>query len=328
MEIEKHYNGKKVLVTGGLGFIGSNLCIRLASLGASVRILNKNPRRLEGSTFNISPAEAKTEIIFGDMCDSGMIGKAVRGIDVIFHLAGRASHVDSMTDPVGDANANAESALYLIEGARKNSPSAKIVYTGTRGQYGNAKALPVKEEHPKNPVDINGINKQAAEDYFLFYSHSNSLSACCLRLGNIYGPRMQMKNKNQGFISWFIRQAIDDETINVFGDGLQRRDFVYVDDVVDAMLLCGMKWETNSQAYNLGGDAYSVLDTAKLVVKSAGSGSVKTTPYTEGHKKVEVGDFVPDCSKLHALGWKPRVSFEDGLKRTIAYYRENKLNYW
>ncbi|MEM3071180.1 MAG: GDP-mannose 4,6-dehydratase [Candidatus Anstonellales archaeon] len=322
------YRGKRILITGGLGFIGSNLSIRLCQFGSKVHILNKKPTNPSQAAFNIEPVKNQVIVTYSDTNDFQTLDECVQEKDIIFHLAGRGSHVDSILDPIGDASANALSALYLLKSIIKKEKKPKIIYSGTRGQYGNAKTLPVNEDHPKQPVDINGINKQAAEDYLLLYSRIGAIRACSLRMGNIYGPRMQMQNPNQGFISWFIRLAIDNKCLNVFGSGSQRRDFTYIDDLIDALLLCGMSDSTDSEAYNVGGDVYSVLEVAKLIVEVAGSGSVSITPYAEGHKKVEVGDFVPDVSKINKLGWKPKTPFKEGLKMTIDYYRKYKEFYW
>lgn len=322
----EYYRGKRVLVTGGTGFIGSSLCHALVAAGADVAIISSHASK---SSFNLHGIADRLEIFAGDLCEPHLARKAVAGCELVFHTAGRASHIGSMEDPLSDAHSNVMSALCLLQAIKKApKPLTKIVYTGTRAQYGPSKSLPVREDHPKNPVAANGINKQAAEDFFLLYSSAGGPRACCLRLGNIYGPRMQMRNPKQSFISLFVRRAIEGGEITVFGQGAQKRDFTYIDDLVCALLLVGSTERTDSEVYNVGGFPGTVLDVARLAVGFAGSGRVASAPYDAAYRSVEMGDFAPDCSKIRALGWEARVGLQEGLKETVEYYKKNRGHYW
>jgi UDP-glucose 4-epimerase len=232
------YRNRAVLVTGGLGFIGSNLCRRLADIGARVTAVDSLLPDYGGNLFNLDGYEEKVRINIADVRGHAM-EYLVKGQDVVFNLAGQVSHIDSMTDPFTDLEINCRSQLWILEALRKSNPEAKIVYAGTRQIYGRPQTLPVDETHPLAPADVNGINKISGEFYHLVYHQVYKIRACSLRLTNTYGPRQLIRHNRQGFIGWFMRKAVLGETIEVFGDGAQRRDFDYVDDVVDAFLRAG-----------------------------------------------------------------------------------------
>src|SRR3990172_1432866 len=244
----------------------------------------------------------------------------VKGQDLIFNLAGTLSHIDSMKDPFTDLEINCVSQLYLLEDCRKNNLNVKILFAGTRGQYGKALYLPVDEKHPMHPIDVNGINNIAGEWYHILYYNAYGIKTTSLRLTNTYGPRHQMKHSKQGFLNWFIRLAIDNEDITIYEPGSQKRDFNYVDDVVEAMLLAMASDKTNGEVFNLGtGEPRSIKDIAEMAVKTAGSGKIKFVPYPEEKKKIEIGDYYSSFKKINQiLGWKPKVLLEEGFIRTVG----------
>ncbi|MBI3932532.1 MAG: NAD-dependent epimerase/dehydratase family protein [Acidobacteria bacterium] len=322
------YRGRKVLVTGGLGFIGSNLCRTLADLGAQVLAVDSLLPDYGGNLFNLAGYEDRVRINVADVRGHGM-QYLVRGQEVLFNLAGQVSHVDSMTDPFTDLEINCTSQLWILEAVRKQNPDLKVVYAGTRQIYGKPRYLPVDENHLLTPTDVNGINKISGEFYHLVYHSVYGLRASSLRLTNTYGPRQLIRHDRQGFIGWFVRKAVLGEEIQIFGDGQQKRDFDYVDDVVDAFLRAGATDSSDGQVFNLGGDEpTSLLDLVKMLVEIAGRGSFTLVPFPPERKRIDIGDFYADASRIRqTLGWQPRVRLREGLERTIAYYREHKERY-
>lgn len=324
------YRDLPVLVTGGLGFIGSTLALRLLSLGARVTVLdNLNPGQ-GGNRANLSPAAGDVQIVLGDQADAGTIAECVRGAAVVFNLAGRVAHMDSILDPFGDLHANGTAQLALLEACRVHNPETKVVFAGTRSQYGRTHHLPVREDHPQLPSDINGANKVAAERYHSVYHAVHGLRTCTLRLTNTYGPRQLMAHGRQGFMNWFTRLAMDDAEILVYGDGAQLRDLVYVDDVVEAFLLAGIDPAADGAAFNVGSGApVSVRHLAELVVAGAGRGAVRMVEYPPDQRPIEVGDYYADITRIgQTLDWSPSVPLADGIARTVAYFEPRRADYW
>jgi UDP-glucose 4-epimerase len=322
------YRGRRVLVTGGLGFIGSNLCRTLADLGANVVAVDSLLPDYGGNLFNLDGYEDRVRINVADVRGHGM-EYLVRGHDVLFNLAGQVSHIDSMTDPFTDLEINCRSQLWILEAVRKSNPGVKIVYAGTRQIYGKPQRLPADETHPLQPTDVNGINKISGELYHLVYHSVYGIRSSSLRLTNTYGPRQLIRHSRQGFIGWFVKKVVLGEEIEIFGDGLQRRDFDYVDDVVDAFLRAGASDAVDGEVFNLGGgEPVSLLDLVKLMIEIAGRGSYRLVPFPPERKRIDIGDFYSDSSKLRrTLGWKPSATLKDGLARTLEYYSRHKDQY-
>jgi UDP-glucose 4-epimerase len=328
MDHRDFYRDRKVLVTGGLGFIGSNLCRALVDLGAEVLAVDSLLPDYGGNLFNLAGYEDRVHVNIADVRGHGM-EYLVRGQEVLFNLAGQVSHIDSMTDPFTDLEINCRSQLSILEAVRKRNPELKIVYAGTRQVYGKPKYLPVDEEHPLNPTDVNGINKISGELYHLVYHSVYGIRATSLRLTNTYGPRQLIRHNRQGFIGWFVRQVTLDEQIQLFGDGRQRRDFDYVEDVVDAFLRAGAMDAADGEVFNLGGEEpVSLLELVKLMIEVAGQGSYRLAPFPDERKRIDIGDFYADTRKLRTtLGWQPSVPLRQGIERTLAYYRQFKDRY-
>lgn len=323
------YRGRRVLITGGLGFIGSNLAHRLVALGADVLLVDSLIPDYGGNLENIAGIASQLRVNIADVRQASTMNYLVRGQDVIFNLAGQVSHIDSMRDPHTDLDINCRSQLTILEACRHHNPGVKVVYASTRQIYGRPESLPVTEQHLVRPTDINGINKAAGEYYHLVYNNVFGVRACALRLTNIYGPRQLLKHNRQGFIGWFVRLVLEDQELQVFGDGSQLRDFVFVDDAVEAFLAAGLSEALNGEALNVGGDApISHRDLVELMITVAGRGRVRYVEWPAEKKAIDIGSIYSDASRFSALtGWTPRVALDEGLRRTFEYYRSRLASY-
>ena len=318
------FAGKRVLITGGLGFIGSNLARRLVDLGSDVLLVDSLIPEYGGNLFNISGIEKDVTVNIADVRDEHSMPQLVRGKDVLFNLAGQTSHVDSMTDPYTDLEINCRAQLFILEACRRNNPAIRVVYASTRQIYGRPEYLPVDERHLLRPTDVNGINKMAGEWYHILYSNVYGVRAVALRLTNTYGPRMRIKDARQTFLGVWIRNLLRDDEIQVFGDGSQLRDFNYVDDAIDALLAAAVSDQAVGQVLNLGAEPpISLKELAELLIKLNGSGRCRVVPFPEDRRAIDIGDYYADFSRaVSVLGWKPRVALADGLQRTLDFYRE------
>ncbi|NOY59696.1 MAG: NAD-dependent epimerase/dehydratase family protein [Calditrichaeota bacterium] len=324
------FRGKNVLITGGLGFIGSNIAHRLVELGANILIVDSLIPQYGGNLFNIESIRDKVTVNVADIRDQYSMNYLVKDQDYVFNLAGQVSHIDSMEDPFTDLEINCKSQLSILEACRHHNPNVKIIFAGTRQQYGKPDYVPVDENHLLHPTDVNGINKMAGEWYHILYNNVYGIKATSLRLTNTYGPRQLMKHGRQGFVSVFVRQIIEGETIKIFGDGKQIRDFNYIDDVVDAFLLAAAYDDCDGHVYNLGGDEPMMLiDFVKLLIQVAGGGEYEIVPFPKEKKRIDIGDYYGDYRRIRAtLGWQYHTHMRTGLKKTIAYYRKYKEHYW
>ncbi len=327
---EEAFQGKRVLVTGGLGFIGSNLSVRLVELGAKVTIVDNMMPRLGGNLFNVKEIMDHIQINFSDVRDEHSMDYLVKDQDFIFHLAGQVNHVDSIRNPIQDLDINCRGTLVLLESCRKYNREVKVIFSGTRGEYGASVKLPVAEDHPTNPKGIYAVTNLSAEKMVLVYDDVHKISGTCLRITNTYGPRHQMAHDEYGVLNWFIRKAIDDELIPVFGDGHILRDFLYVDDLVECFLQVAICSSAYGEVFNVGtGIPINFIDLAKKIVEVAGSGKVAFTEFTKERKEVEPGDYYTDISKVRkVVGWTPKTDLREGLKKTIEFYRKYKKEYW
>jgi UDP-glucose 4-epimerase len=329
MTLAGFYAGRRVMITGGLGFIGSNLAHALVELGADVLLVDSLIPDYGGNLHNIAGIEDKVRVNVADVRQATTMNYLVQGRDVIFNLAGQVSHIDSLRDPHTDLDINCRSQLTLLEACRHHNPATKVVYASTRQIYGKPDALPVTERHLVRPTDVNGINKAAGEYYHLVYNNVFGVRATALRLTNIYGPRQLLKHNRQGFIGWFIRLAIEDQEIQVFGDGSQIRDFVYVDDAVQAFLLAGASDAVNGEVFNVGGDEHiSHRELVELLVHTAGTGRYRFVEWPPEKKVIDIGSFYADSTLFKTrTGWTPAVKLADGLRRTVEYYRPRMASY-
>lgn len=324
----KQFKNKKILITGGLGFIGSNLALRLLSLGACVTVVDSLIPQYGGNLFNIKGIEDRIRVNISDVRDVHSMPFLVKGKDWLFNLAGQTSHMDSMREPFTDLDINSRAQLAILETCRHHNPQVKIVFASTRQIYGKPGYLPVDEKHPLDPVDINGINKLAGEGYHLLYHKVYGIRSVVLRLTNTFGPRMRIKDSRQTFLGTWIRQLLQHEPLEVWG-GDQLRDFTYVDDCVDAMLMTALDKRADGKVFNLGGDdIVDLKHLADILTSLDASGSYRIHPFPEDRKKIDIGDYYSDYTRIHAaLSWKPKISLREGLKRTVDYYRTHLKEY-
>ena len=324
------YQNRKVLITGGLGFIGSNLARALFHQGAQVTLVDSLIPQYGGNLFNIADIRDKVDVNICDVRDPHAMKHLVQGKDFLFNLAGQTSHLDSMTDPHTDLDINASAQLSILEVCRQNNPEIKIIFASTRQLYGKPDYLPVDEKHPIRPVDVNGINKLAGEWYHILYNNVYGIRSCALRLTNTYGPGMRVKDARQTFLGIWVRLLLEGKPIKVFGDGNQLRDFNYVDDCVDALLLVGATEQANGKVYNLGShEVIGLKALAEMMTKLGYGGSIEIMPFPEERKAIDIGDYYSDFSMISdELGWLPKINLQQGLLRTVDYYSRQHSHYW
>jgi UDP-glucose 4-epimerase len=328
--LQAAFQGSRVLITGGAGFIGAALAHRLAALGADLTIVDSLIPEYGGNLRNLAGLDGRVRLNIADVRDEHSMNYLVQGQDYLFNLAGQTSHMDSMRDPYTDLEINCRSQLSILESCRKHNTGIKIVYASTRQIYGKPDYLPVDERHLLHPTDVNGVNKMAGEWYHILYNNVYGIRASALRLTNTYGPRMRVKDARQTFLGVWLKRVIDGEAVQVWGDGLQIRDFTYVDDCAEAMLLAAMEPGAHGQIFNLGSDeTINLRDLAALLIEIAGGGSYEIIPYPADRKPIDIGDYYGDYRLIQGrLGWSPQVRLREGLARTLAFYRENKAHYW
>jgi len=323
------FSNKNVIISGGLGFIGSNLAIKLVDCGAVVTIIDSLIPEYGGNLWNIEPVKDKVKINISDVRDEHSIQHLIQGQDYFFNLAGQTSHLDSMNNPFIDLEINSKAQLSILEACKKYNPGIRIIFASTRQLYGKPQYLPVDEKHPLFPVDVNGINKLSGEWYHIVYNNIYDIKTSILRLTNTFGPRMRIKDARQTFLGIWIKNLIEDKPITIYGDGSQIRDYNYIDDVVDAFLTVAASDQCNGSIFNLGNDQpISLLTTAELMIEENHAGNYDFKPFPSDLKKIDIGDFYSDFSKIkNILGWSPQVSIRDGMKETIDYFRNNYQHY-
>ncbi|MBU1100656.1 MAG: GDP-mannose 4,6-dehydratase [Bacteroidetes bacterium] len=327
--MKDYYQNKNVLITGGLGFIGSNLAHKLVEYGANVTIVDNLAPLYGGNVFNINGIENKVELVINDVRNSEIVYPLVEKSDVIFHMAAQVSYIDSLNMPFEDLDLNSRSTLNLLEASRKLNPKVKIVFSSSRMVYGKVNKSLVTEDCETNPLSLYGIHKLTSEKYLLMYYKDFSIPCTILRLTNPYGPRQQMKHSKYSLVGWFIRQAMEGKTISIYGDGQQLRDYIYVDDIVDAMIISAASKEAEGEVLNIGsGHSSKFCDMVSSVVKCVNKGDMKFIPWPENYEKIETGDISVDLSKLKKItSWSPANSLDEGIRKTYEYYKEHLTKY-
>ena len=320
--------GRRVLITGGLGFIGSHLARRLVDEGAEVTLIDSLIPEYGGNRFNIAGFEDDVRVDVSDVRDTAAFERLIPGQGYLFNLAGQTGHLDSMTDPQTDLEINCRAQLSILESCRHVNPGVRIVFASTRQIYGRPDYLPVDEQHLVRPVDVNGINKAAGERYHILYNDVYGIRACALRLTNTYGPHMRVRDARQTFLGVWIRALVEGRPFEVW-EGAQRRDFTYVDDAVDAFCRAALDDAAIGGTFNLGGlEVVSLHGLADLLVRIAGGGSYETKAFPPERKRIDIGDWYSDDRLFRAtLGWQPQVGLEAGLARTLEFYRAHLDRY-
>jgi UDP-glucose 4-epimerase len=323
------YRGTQALVTGGLGFIPSNVVHALTTLGCAVTVIDSLSPGQGGNRFNLAGIEDKVDVRIADIRDEAAVADAVQGKDFVFNMAASVSHLDSLESPFYDLDVNARGNLVVLEAIRKNAPEARVIYSGTRSEYGLIQTTPVREDHPLVPTETNSANKAVADMYHIAYHIAHGLHTVSLRLTNTYGPRMLTAHWRQGFINWFVRLAVEGGDYRLYGDGSQVRDLVYIDDTVRAILLAGVVPAAAGHSINVGsGQPVSLKEIATLLIEIAGKGNIEYVPFPEDAKRIEIGDYVADISKItEMLDWRPQISLREGLERSFRYFQTYHEHY-
>ncbi len=329
-DIRGAYARKRVMVTGGLGMIGSAIALRLVDFGADVTLVDARLEPYGANDFNVATIRGAVRIEHVDIRDRTAMDRLVQNKDVIFNLAGQVSHNDSLQDPFLDADINHKGHLTVLESVRQNCPEAVVLHAGSRLQYGRIEKIPVAEEHALRPRTPYALNKTAAENMYRFYNEVHGVACVMLRIANPYGPRSQMKHSKYSMVNWFIRQAMDGHAIEVFGAGEQLRDYVFVDDVANAFIAAAVTTSCWGEVFNIGsGHGTRFRDMAEMVVATVGQGEVATVPWPQDYIHVETGGYVADIRKLRShTDWAPETDLQEGVRRTCAYYKEHRPHYW
>jgi UDP-glucose 4-epimerase len=324
MTMRARFSGKRVLITGGLGFIGSTLARQLADLGAQVTLVDNMLPNYGGNLFNIAGYEERLRVNIADVRDPYSMSYLIQGQDFLFNLAGQTSHLDSMQDPYTDLEINCRSQLSILEACRNHNPGVRVLYASTRQLYGKPQRLPVDEAHLLQPVDVNGINKMAGEWYHILYNNVYGIRCTSLRLTNTYGPRMRVRDARQTFLGIWLRRLIEAKPILVYGDGTQKRDLNYVSDVIEAMLLAVTNEHAFGRVFNLGSEeVVSLYELAQLLVELNNGGEISLVPFPTDRKAIDIGDYYGDFRRAkEELGWTPRFALRDGLATALEYYRK------
>lgn len=325
-----YFKNKKILITGGLGFTGSNLAHRLVELNAEVTLLDCLLEAHGGNLFNVDDIQTKVRIVQGDIRDEKIVNECVQGQDILFNIAAQTSHTDSIQHPHLDVDINNKGQINLLEACRKLNSNIRVVYCSTRAVYGKGAQGLVNEQAPCHPLDIYAANKFVGEHYHKIYHSVHGLNCVILRMGNSYGPRGQMKQPSFGILNWFTRLAIENQEIKMFGEGQQVRDYIYIEDAVEAFLALASSTISNAEIFNIGsGQGVALVDIVKEILRIAGKGRIQFVPWPEQNKKIDVGDFIADIQKIqNTISWQPTISLSDGIQKMIQYYEKNKQHYW
>jgi len=322
------FKDKKILITGGAGFIGSSLAHALVSFGAKVTIIDAMLPLYGGNMFNIEDIKDEIQFILGDIRDKELVRQVVAGQDYIFNLAAQVSYIDSKNEPFVDLDINCLGHLIVLDAVKDVAPDARIIFSSSRMVYGKIQTTPVKEDHPTEPLSLYGIHKLTGEKYYRYYHDTFGLNTFSVRIPNPYGPRQLMKHSKYSIVGWFLRQAMDGETITIFGDGNQERDYLYIDDIVNGLLLVVQKGRPG-EVYNLGTDEkVTLVEMVDAILKEVGTGEKKHVPWPENYEKNETGGYVADTSKIERdTGWKAGIPLKEGIKRMASYYKNNRKHY-
>lgn len=324
------FRGRNILITGGAGFLGSNLAHALVQRGSLVTVFDAELPLYGGNRFNLHGIDDRITLRAGDVRTAADVDAAVAGQDVVFHLAAQVSYIDSLVEPFLDLDMNALGTLRVLDAVRRLAPNAHLVFSSSRLVYGKILTNPVDESHPTEPLSIYGVHKLTAEKYCRIAYDRHETRTTILRIPNPYGPRQQMKHPKYSIVGWFIRQALEGKPLTVYGDGTQERDYIFVDDVTDAFLRAAASEQASGEVYNVGThERVRFVDMVNAVIEIVGAGQIEYVPWPGAYEKNETGDYIADTRKIErALGWQAHVPLREGIQRTVAYYRQNRQHYW
>ncbi|MEX1112779.1 MAG: GDP-mannose 4,6-dehydratase [Candidatus Andersenbacteria bacterium] len=328
-DVSEYFRGKSVLITGGAGFIGSSLAQAIVPLGAKVTVLDAMLPLYGGNEFNLEGIRDQIEFVQGDIRDAELVAKLVSGKDIVYSFAAQVSYIDSKEQPFLDLDINGKGHLTVLEAIREHAPQARVLFSSSRMVYGKIKTVPVEETHPTDPLSLYGIHKLLGEKYYHYYWDTFGVDTVSVRIPNPYGPRQQMKHSKYSIVGWFVRQAMEDNNIDIFGDGQQERDYLYIDDIVDAFLHLTVKG-ASGEVYNIGThERIRFVDMVDAVLAEVGSGRKTHIPWPESYEKNETGNYIADTAKIEAVtNWKPQVSLKEGVRAMVDYYKQYKQHYW
>ncbi|MBI4022497.1 MAG: NAD-dependent epimerase/dehydratase family protein [Candidatus Andersenbacteria bacterium] len=328
-DAQSAWRSRRILITGGAGFIGSNLAIALVGRGAQVTVLDAMLPMYGGNEFNLAPVHEEIAFVRGDIRDESIVRQLVAGQDYIFNLAAQVSYIDAKERPFLDLDINGRGHLNVLEAVRELTPQARVIFSSSRLVYGRILTIPVREDHPTEPLSLYGVHKLLGEKYYRYYADTYGLSTVSVRIPNPYGPRQQMKHSKYSIVGWFIRQALEGKTIRIFGDGQQERDYLYVDDITDALLRLAESGQAG-EVYNIGThERVRFADMAAAVVREVGRGRMECVPWPRDYERNETGNYIADTSKVERLcRWQARISLAEGVARTAEYFRQNRKHYW
>lgn len=325
----KNFKGKNVLITGGAGFIGSSVARELVKHGAHVTILDAMLPLYGGNLFNLEDIQDEIEFVNGDIRDEELVNSLVPGMDIIYNFAGQVSHLDSKDIPLVDLDINCRGHLIVLEAMRKHAPQARVLFSSSRMVYGKIVQTPADENHPTKPLTIYGIHKLLAEMYYRYYFETFNIAAISVRIPTPYGPRQHMKHSKYSVVGWFLRQSLDHEVIKIFGDGKQSRDYIYIDDVVDAFLRLGIDGRPG-EVYNLGtNEKTRLIDMVEAILEETQVGSMILAPYPDNYVVGGFGDYIANYEKIKRdTSWEPQIGLTEGVKKMVEYYKKNREFYW
>lgn len=316
------YRGKRVLITGGLGFIGSNTAQKLVHYGARITIVDSLHPLYGGNLTNVAEIRDEVTLHVGDYRDQSLMKPLVRDTDIIFNLAGQVSYIDSSRIPFEDLDLNCRGTLQLLELCRELNPEVRVVFASSRLVLGKILSQPVREDHPTEPLSLYGVHKLAAEKYHRVYAAGYGIRTVVLRITNPYGERQQLKHGKYSLPGWFMRLVLEGKPITIFGDGSQLRDYLYATDLADAFLAVGLSDAPPGELFNCGvGRSVAFREMAETVVRVVGKGTIEYVPWPGDYERVETGDVNFDVGKLRGMtGWNPSVSLAEGIERMYRYF--------
>jgi len=328
-DIYNYYRNKIIVITGGLGFLGSSLAQKLVNYQAKIIIIDNLNPLYGGNYFNLNGIQNKVKIIIDDIRNEKVLIPIIKQCDMLYHFAAQVSYIDSLSMPYEDLELNARSTLQILEICRKYNSEAKIIFSSSRMVLGKIESDHISENSPTNPLSLYGIHKLTSEKYLIMYYKDFGIPFIIFRITNPYGPRQQIKHCKYSLVGWIIKQAMEGKTIKIFGDGKQLRDYIYIDDIVEAIYRCSTNDKATGEIINVAsGKSTEFQMMVKEVVNIVKNGNYEFVPWPDNYEKIETGDVIADISKLLSLAnWKPKYNLKEGILKTYEYYKKYLMHY-